>query len=219
MSTTNGGPNITTNGLVMYLDAANPKSYISGSTKWNDLSGNNNHATLVNGPTFSSSSGGVIVFDGVDDYASVSTLNLRNSNNTILIVGRYNVAATGGRILTGLNNNYLCGTWSAFVNRFYAEQWISQGGTNDTLWRIYHGSTNIGGTGTAGGTQFYSNDTGIVVGSSGGYGPNGLGIGGGGGSYNELARCDVGIVAAYNRCLTSTEILRNYSALRTRFGL
>ena len=218
MSTTNGGPNIVTNGLVMYLDAANPKSYISGSTKWNDLSGNNNHATLANGPTFSSSNGGVIVFDGSNDYASVP-LNLRNSNNTILVVGRYNTAATGGRILTGLNNNYLCGVWNTDVNRFYAEGWIATGTGNDTLWRIYHGSTNIGGTGTAGGTQFYSNGTGIVVGSSGGYGPNGLGIGGGGGSYNELARCDVGIVAAYNRCLTSVEILRNYNALRTRFGL
>jgi len=41
------GPNIVTNGLVLALDAANPKSYVSGSTTWNDLSGNNNHATLT----------------------------------------------------------------------------------------------------------------------------------------------------------------------------
>jgi hypothetical protein len=41
------GPNIVTDGLVLALDAANTKSYISGSTTWNDLSGNNNHATLT----------------------------------------------------------------------------------------------------------------------------------------------------------------------------
>jgi hypothetical protein len=37
MSTLSGGPNIVTNGLVYYLDAANPTSYISGSASWNTL--------------------------------------------------------------------------------------------------------------------------------------------------------------------------------------
>jgi hypothetical protein len=61
------GPNIVTDGLVLALDAANTKSYISGSTTWNDLSGNGNNGTLVNGPTFSSANGGSIIFDGIDD--------------------------------------------------------------------------------------------------------------------------------------------------------
>ena len=34
-----GGPNIVTNGLVLSLDAANTKSYTSGSTTWFDKSG------------------------------------------------------------------------------------------------------------------------------------------------------------------------------------
>ena len=34
------GPTIVSSGLVLYLDAANPKSYTSGSTTWKDLSGN-----------------------------------------------------------------------------------------------------------------------------------------------------------------------------------
>jgi hypothetical protein len=72
--------NIVTNGLVLYLDAANSKSYVSGSTTWSDVSGNRNSGSLVNGPTFSSANGGSIVFDGVNDYAKVNSFNLSNTN-------------------------------------------------------------------------------------------------------------------------------------------
>ena len=54
----NYSPKIVTNGLVLCLDAANPKSYVSGSTKWNDLSKNYLNGTLTNGPTFNSANGG-----------------------------------------------------------------------------------------------------------------------------------------------------------------
>ena len=66
------GPNIITDGLILALDAANPTSYISGSTAWNDLSGNGYNGTLVNGPTFSTDAGGAIIFDGTDDYVSLN---------------------------------------------------------------------------------------------------------------------------------------------------
>jgi hypothetical protein len=65
------GPKAVMDGLVMYLDAGNTKSYLSGSSTWNDLSGNGNNGTLTNGPTFSSANGGSIVFDGVDDTITV----------------------------------------------------------------------------------------------------------------------------------------------------
>ena len=69
------GPNIVTNGLVLALDAGNPKSYVNGSTIWYDRSGNGNNGTLTNGPTFSSANGGSIVFDGVNDYVEMVTRN------------------------------------------------------------------------------------------------------------------------------------------------
>jgi hypothetical protein len=68
----NFSPKIVTDGLVLYLDAANTKSYVSGSTRWNDISRGGNNGTLVNGPTFSGSNGGSIVFDGIDDYVKIS---------------------------------------------------------------------------------------------------------------------------------------------------
>ena len=71
MSTVQGGQgNIVTNGLVLNLDAANPRSYPQpyDGTTWADLSGNGNNGTLTNGPTFNAVNGGSIVFDGVDDF-------------------------------------------------------------------------------------------------------------------------------------------------------
>lgn len=67
------GPYIVTNGLVLALDAADRNSYVSGSTTWNDLSGNNNSGSLTNGPTFNSGNGGSIVFDGTNDHVLVNT--------------------------------------------------------------------------------------------------------------------------------------------------
>jgi hypothetical protein len=63
-----GGPDIVTNGLVLYLDAANNRSIVSGSTTWFDLSRNGNTGSLINGPTYSSANGGSILFDGTNDY-------------------------------------------------------------------------------------------------------------------------------------------------------
>jgi hypothetical protein len=48
MSTVEGGGNIVTDGLILYLDGANSKSYVSGSTIWNDLSRIGNNGTLTN---------------------------------------------------------------------------------------------------------------------------------------------------------------------------
>lgn len=66
-------PTIVTNGLVMHLDPNNIKSYSypASGTAWNDLSGNQNNATLVNTPTYKNTSGGYFTFNGVDEYASV----------------------------------------------------------------------------------------------------------------------------------------------------
>ena len=69
------GPEIVNSGLVLCLDAANPRSYSGSGTTWSDISGRGNNGTLTNGPTFSSSNGGNNVFDGIDDYAEVTTRN------------------------------------------------------------------------------------------------------------------------------------------------
>ena len=70
------GPRIVTNGLVFCVDAADTNSYPGSGTTWFDLSGNGNNGTLNNGPTFNSANRGSIVFDGTNDWISVT----RNSS-------------------------------------------------------------------------------------------------------------------------------------------
>jgi hypothetical protein len=77
----NYSPKIVTDGLVLYLDAANSKSYPGSGTTWGDLSRGGNNGTLVNGPTFSSANGGSLVFNGTNQYASV--LNTTGINFTL----------------------------------------------------------------------------------------------------------------------------------------
>lgn len=65
------GPGAVMDNLSLYLDAANTRSYPGSGTAWTDLTANRTAATLTNGPTFTSSNGGAIVFDGTNDYASL----------------------------------------------------------------------------------------------------------------------------------------------------
>jgi len=71
-----------TDGLVFYVDAGNENSYPGTGTTWSDLIGGND-GTLTNGPTYSSSNAGSIVFDGVNDYAEcTSALNISGGSGT-----------------------------------------------------------------------------------------------------------------------------------------
>ena len=69
---THYSPRIVTDGLILYLDAANTKSYPGTGTAWYDLSGNNNHSTLVDGPTFNPANLGSIDFDGTAKFITVA---------------------------------------------------------------------------------------------------------------------------------------------------
>jgi hypothetical protein len=77
MSTVQGGQgNIVTNGLVLNLDAANPRSYPQpyNGTDWQNLvpvSGSIS-GSLANGVGYTGSNFGALTFDGVDDYIPLS---------------------------------------------------------------------------------------------------------------------------------------------------
>ena len=66
------GPNIVTDKLVLYLDAANTQSYSGSGTTWTDLSSKGNNATLVNTPTFSSNNKGYFDFNGSNEAAQIA---------------------------------------------------------------------------------------------------------------------------------------------------
>jgi len=73
---------IVRNGLVLYLDAANPKSYpVTGTTFFNLKLVNN--STLINGISFNSANKGYFSFDGINDYISIENTDIRNTSYSV----------------------------------------------------------------------------------------------------------------------------------------
>lgn len=65
-STGQAGPQIVTNGIVLYLDAGNKVSYPGSGNKWYDLTPNANNFTLINSPV---NDGVGFTFNGTSQYA------------------------------------------------------------------------------------------------------------------------------------------------------
>jgi hypothetical protein len=86
------GANVVTNGLVMVLDAANPRSYVSGSTTWRDLSGNNSTASLVNNTGYIDPPIGGLVFNGSSSYCNYTASYTYLSSSAIEVVFNCNDA-------------------------------------------------------------------------------------------------------------------------------
>ena len=78
-------PSVPLAAVSLNLDAANTSSYPGSGTTWSDLSGNGYTATLTNGPTYSSSNSGSILFDGTDDYAALAHSGLVDLGNEYTI--------------------------------------------------------------------------------------------------------------------------------------
>jgi hypothetical protein len=109
------------------------------------------------------------------------------------------------------------GHWGSSVGNYYAEGWVSATGTggNDTNWRIYAGTNNVGGDLY----NLYINGVFSVGNASGSAGPNGISIGRWAPTNAEYSASQVSFVLAYNRVLTADEVLQNFSAMRGRFNI
>jgi hypothetical protein len=220
------GPNIPKNNLILHLDAANPKSYVSGSTTWRDLSGNGNNGTLTNGPTFDSDNGGSIVFDGVNDYVDISTTpNLTNPLticafvNTSFITGSnqviYGPSANGQDNWLSVSSNraQIYATQASDVNNFSAT------GTTVIQANTWYHITGIVNNNV---TQIYINGIFEVASTVQAFTI---------GSWNSTARIGqratgqfpfngrIAYVQGYNRALSASEIQQNFNATKARFNL
>ena len=93
-------PNIVKSNLLFNLDSSNAVSYPTTGTTWTDLSGNGYTGSLINGPTFNSTSKS-IVFDGTNDYFQYSA---RTPNTEFQYYDAFTVEA-----LTYVNESTLTG--------------------------------------------------------------------------------------------------------------
>ena len=224
-----GGPDIVTDGLVLHLDAANNRSFVSGSTTWFDLSGFGNNAVLTNGPTYTGSNNGAIVFDGSNDYAPLATsasFPLGTSPGTVSAWawipagfdpgGSYrwifNYGTHSGLQMRALGIAGGKFTFDGYGNRVYSDiDWYP---SNGTVWY------NVVGTFSASLVSLYVN--GRLSGGPSSFAWNTVG------GASQIARNSVGSefwpgrinqVMIYNKALSAKEIRQNYNATKGRYGL
>ena len=210
-------PQISLNGLTLCLDAGNTKSYPGSGTTWTDLSGNGNNGTLVNGVSFSSNSGGVLITDGINQYIDIISPNLSTTNNTIMCATRYVDLTTPGRIVSARSNNWLLGHHSGNSSSYYANGWVYQPINSGigNIWRIYT-ATGDYSTDSWG---IYANGQFITSNSNGINGPNGFSLGRYGPGNAAYSKAEISFLYCYNRVLTAAEITQNFNALRGRFSI
>ena len=128
--------NISPQGLVLNLDAAIVGSYPKTGSTWFDISNNGNNGTLTNGPTFTGSDFGAIVFDGTNDYVDCGTASpIPNSWTLSGWVNQRRITGTGVIIARSAGSplseqNAVLGWSSTLSNGYY----IGGKLTNDTFY-------------------------------------------------------------------------------------
>jgi hypothetical protein len=213
------GPSIIKDGLVLYLDAANTKSYPTTGTTWSDLSGNGNNGTLINGPTFSSENGGSIVFDGGNDIVTTTIFSGRNPSTDPFTVE----AILKSDTLSG-TRMWIDASANGTNQRFYSS--LDDGGGNPlgiqaSAWNdstptstAYIHQTIVMDGNTA---RSYRNGVATYTKAYTSYTlPGPINIGGRAG-FPWLGK--ISNIRIYNRELTASEILQNYNATKSRYGL
>jgi hypothetical protein len=199
----------------MYLDAGNAKSYPGSGSTWYDLSGNQHHITLGPSVSFVDSFAGVLNFArDANGYGRNTTINLSNSDYTVMSFVRKNTAGDDGRTITASSNNWLLGHHDTTYGDYYAAGWVYAGaGTSDTVWRMYTGT----GAKVADKYSLYINTNLIVAESSGGAaGPIGWNLNN---QYGQYSGCQIANLICYSRVLSAAEVQQNYNAIKSRFGL
>jgi hypothetical protein len=208
-------PSIIYDGLKLYIDAGNTSSYPGTGTVWTDLSGNGNNGTLNNMGTtgYTTSNGGSLVFDGSDDYVSISNINfgkvysiniwinVSDLNSRVWIGGidttEYHMNFLNGEMYNRVNNNLFTFATSVSTNVWYNIVLIR----NNTTMSCYKNGSLISSITVVGATTDF-----ILyrIGSS----PSGF-----------YGNGKISNVEIYNRTLSAEEVTQNYNALKGRFGL
>jgi hypothetical protein len=238
-------PTITTDGLLIHLDAANTKSYLGTGTNWKDLSLTGNNGRLSTSSQFNSSDKTFLINSSTNVVYSSETLIGNASSFTIdcwLLVSNINNIPSGGG--TGSTANMIAHVGAYGANGFrFGVQLLSTGTVYPVFATGQHVPNNSDGieiqarnvaisTGTyfqtavaynasLGITSMYVNGISVASTNTGLYvytSTMSLHIGGTRqGTYGLNGK--IGLVKWYNRALTAGEIFQNFSAHRGRYGI
>lgn len=217
-------PSIIMNNLVGYWDAANKKSYPGSGTSWTDLSGNGNHITLVNSPTYATTNGGNFNFA----FAS-------SQYGTINSTTGFPFGASAGSLACWATMASIRATWAWVIA--YGSGNTSQArflGVNNAVYYFGGYANDISGSTATLNTWFHM--TGVYTGTTASFYINGNLIAGPTAktwnTVSNLARIGQQVNAAgeywdgrianisvYSKALSQSEITQNFNAHRGRFNL
>jgi hypothetical protein len=202
---------------VLYLDAANYQSYTSGSIVWNDLTSNFT-GSLINGAAYRATNVGCINFDGTNDYAILPSNPSLNFTGNFCFDLWFNpfVVTSSPHIIyaqvpdftiqfSNLNSDQLIVYESGptrIIGSISTNQWtnviITRTGTSVTAYR----NAVIANTWTSS-AQYYFNRS-LFAGRT---------------SPALYFNGNISSLKLYNRNLSFAEVVQNYNATKTRFGL
>ena len=233
-------PYIVLDGLVLYLDAGVTLSYPGSGTTWVDVNGlgPKNNGTLINGPTYNSANGGSIVFDGTNDYVIISdsdsltnTTNLSicvwvsftNKNRVNDIIGKgfgepdnneeYTIIQYNDSIYFDVGNSggpYIQPSYTINNNTWYHIVCTHERISNTSYLKLYINGVNVPATVNAAGNTPNNNNSPVTLGRRAYDGqPYG----------NRTLDGKIAITQIYTKTLSEVEILQNYNATKSRFGL
>ena len=232
------GPKIVKDGLLFSIDAAVPRSYSGTGLTVNGLTGGIG-ATLVNGVGFGITNGGYFIFDGTNDYISVSssptTFSYNRSSFTVggwtymtsLPTNFYGVILSKWNTGAGNDNEFILNTESGNVFIFgldYDDGLNPDSATNDFITSTTTIVANtwyyVAASFDNGSIKLYVN--GVLESSATSVNTSvktntnsSLDIGRFGTTYYSFGRR--GLVHLYNRALTAQEVLQNYNATKGRY--
>jgi len=230
-------PRIVTSGLVLALDAADKNSYRGTGTNWQDLSGGGYNATMQGSVPFSNEGLGCFDFATVTGAsAAAASLGFTFAANMVPTTGNFTLN------FWVKNPPVSAGQSGLFSNAGGGDGYRFGIGKDAVYWLIgpAYGESGVSFLSTLNSTSWY-NVTAIFA--RGEATPqirlylNGVfqGSGGFGASQTAFTSTPPGIVrspccmplftgklaciSVYSKSLTTTEILQNYNATKTRFGL
>jgi len=215
-------PKIATDGLILYLDSANLKSYSGSGVSWLDISRSGLDSTLSN-VSFESSDMGIFSFNGSNSYAYGPSIDV-GSSGTVNIWFRQNVASNN-KGLFSIGSGYPGPGYTLFYigsrNSLVAYNGLGSGGYSSQIPISSPYSWNMATYAwSAGSISIYLNaasstsvTSSLSFPTSGSYFV---------GAYGTLSSSTffngwISNVQVYDRKLSLEEIERNYLALKPRF--
>jgi hypothetical protein len=227
---------IVKNGLVLALDAADKTSYVGSGANWLDVCGNVNNGSLVNTPTFNSDNGGYLTFNGTNQYVNIAnSTSLQVADTFTICAWIYPTTLAARHAIFSTKVTNPAGSWqleigstgagSLSVNRIAftgVGTWLAETFDNvlttNTWYNICLTKVN---NATTGGT-FYINGASVANRQTNAYtisnNADAKRIATSDGT-TELFTGRVAQMLLYNTALSTTQILQNYNAQKTRFGL